>query len=171
MLNLKEANLADAEKEFKLISHLPKNENGFTNEDFGCSRMAFDKIILPGYINMSKGIDLPAGWVPVTTFFLWNDDQIVGLFRVRHHLNEYLENGPGHIGYAIDTPFRRKGYATRGLSLAIEQAKKIIRENEIYMSVAKSNEASLKVQIRNGAYIHHMDNNEYYTRILLRNRL
>ena len=63
---------------------------------------------------------------------------------------------------------RRKGYASKGLALAIEELKKVIREDEIYMSCEKDNEASLKAQLNNGAYIHHSDNEHYYTRINLR---
>lgn len=95
--------------------------------------------------------------MPDTYFFLWDDDEIVGLFKVRHCLNEYLAKGPGHIEYEIEKKHRGKGYATKGLKLAIEEAKKIIPENEIYLSVHKKNPASLRVQIKNGAYVHHED--------------
>lgn len=100
-----------------------------------------------------------------TEYFLWVDDKIAGLFRIRHYLNDFLKNGPGHIGYGIRKEYRGKGYATEGLKLAIEKAWTIIPEEEIYLSVQKSNPASLQVQLKNGAYIHHEDEREYYTRI------
>lgn len=40
-----------------------------------------------------------------------------------------------------------------------------LTEDEIYLSVHKENIASLKAQLKNGAYIHHEDEKEYYTRI------
>ena len=86
-------------------------------------------------------------------YFLWDDDKIVGLFKIRHYLNEFLANGPGHIGYSILSDFRGNGYATKGLRLAIDKCKKIICEDEIYLSVHKNNPISLKVQKNNGAYI------------------
>ena len=52
--------------------------------------------------------------------------------------------------------------------MMISIAKDIIEEDEIYMSVRKENRASLKVQLNNGAYIHHEDDKEYYTRIKIR---
>ena len=61
--------------------------------------------------------------------------------------------------------FRGKGYASEGLRLTIEKAWHIIKEDEIYMSVHRDNTASLRVQIKNGAYIHHQDEKEFYTRI------
>jgi predicted acetyltransferase len=87
------------------------------------------------------------------------------LFRIRHYLTEALANGAGHIGYGIKKEFRGKGYASEGLKLTIEKAWSIIKEDEIYMSVHKDNLTSLRVQMKNGAYIHHEDENEFYTRI------
>lgn len=165
MLYLKEANMEDVELEYDFITNTPENENGFTNPAFGCSREDFENMILPGYINHAKGVGLPQGWVPETEFFLWDEDKIVGLFRIRHYLTEGLANGAGHIGYGIRKEFRGRGYASAGLKLAIEKAWSMIKEDEIYMSVNKNNPASLQVQLKNGAVIHHEDEEEYYTRV------
>lgn len=165
MLYLKEANLEDIEREYEFITSTPEYENGFTNPAAGCSRDGFEKKILPGYLNAAKGIGLPEGWVPETELFLWEEDEIVGLFRIRHSLTEALARGAGHIGYCIGKAFRGRGYASEGLRLTIEKAWDMIREDEIYMSVHKDNPASLKVQLKNGAYIHHEDEQEFYTRI------
>lgn len=119
-------------------------------------------------MKFSNGIDLPNGYVPETYYFLWDDSNIVGLFKIRHYLTDNLRNGAGHIGYGIHKNYRGKGYATKGLRLAIEKAKDIVKENEIYLSVHIDNPASLKVQLNNGAYIHHSDEKEHYTRIKIR---
>ena len=165
MLYLKQANWDDIEKEYEYITELPENENGFTNPNYRVSRKEFEATVLPRYINKSKGIDLPEGHVPCTEYFLWNDDTIVGLFRIRHELNDFLRNNSGHIGYGIKKEYRGRGYATEGLRLTVELARSIIKEDEIYMSVNKNNPASLSVQLKNGAYIHHEDDNKFYTRI------
>ena len=165
MLYLKAVNWEDIEKEYQFTTEQPADENGFTNKYEGVSREEFENVVLPRLINNSKGIDLPEGHVPGTEYFLWDDDEIVGLFRIRHELNDFLRAGAGHIGYGIKKEYRGKGYATKGLALTIEKAKEIIKEDEIYMSVHKDNPASLQVQLKNGAYIHHEDNKEYYTRI------
>lgn len=124
--------------------------------------------MLPEMMKFSNGIDLPNGYVPETYYFLWDDSNIVGLFKIRHYLTDNLRNGAGHIGYGIHKNYRGKGYATKGLRLAIEKAKDIVKENEIYLSVHIDNPASLKVQLNNGAYIHHSDEKEHYTRIKIR---
>ena len=63
---------------------------------------------------------------------------------------------------------RGKGYATCGLALAVEEARSIIPEDEVYLSCNRNNPASLRVMLKNGAYIHHEDDEEYYTRIPLK---
>lgn len=165
MVYLKEANTEDIEKEYEFITNCPENENGFINGGYGCSAEEFKNNILPIQINYSKGIGLKEGHVPETYFYLWDGDNIVGMFKMRHCLNEALKNGAGHIGYGIKKDCRGKGYATEGLKLVLEKAREIVKEDEIYMSVSKNNPASLRVQIKNGAYIHHEDKKEFYTRI------
>ncbi|MDD3223621.1 MAG: GNAT family N-acetyltransferase [Clostridium sp.] len=165
MIYLKEANVGDAEKEYEFLKDIPTNENGFENKYYDFSYEDFVDAALPQIINFSKGIDLPNGYVPETFYFLWDDNIIVGLFKIRHCLTDSLRNGAGHIGYGIHKKYRGKGYATKGLALAIEKAKGVIKENEIYLSVHIDNPASLKVQLNNKAYIHHSDEKEHYTRI------
>lgn len=165
MLYLKEANTEDIELEYDFITNTPENENGFTNAAAGCSREEFETAVLPGLINGARGIGLPEGWVPATELFLWDDDKIVGLFRIRHRLTESLANGAGHIGYAIRKEYRGRGYGSAGLKLAVEKAWELIGEDEIYMSVNKNNGASFRVQQKNGAVVHHEDDEKYYTRI------
>ena len=53
----------------------------------------------------------------------------------------------------------------KGLALLLAIAKDVIREDEVYMASHKDNPASLHVQLANGAYIHHEDEEEVYTRI------
>lgn len=165
MIYLKKINFDDVEEEFRAIKQMPENENGFENKYFNVSREEFEKDVIPTLLKNSEGIDLEEGHVPDTYFFLWDDDRIVGLFKIRHYLNEFLRNGPGHIGYSILPDSRGKGYATKGLELAIEKCKEIIPEDEIYFSVHKDNPASLKVQQNCGAYIVGETEDEYLTRI------
>jgi predicted acetyltransferase len=168
MIYLKEANLEDTEKEYQFLIDTPACENGFENKYYDFSYEAFMNRALPQMIKFSEGLDLPNGYVPETFYFLWDDNNIVGLFKIRHYLTDSLRNGAGHIGYGIHKNYRGKGYATKGLALAIEKAKEVIKENEIYMSVHIDNPASLKVQLNNEAYIHHSDEKEHYTRIRIR---
>jgi ubiquinone/menaquinone biosynthesis C-methylase UbiE len=64
----------------------------------------------------------------------------------------------------VSQKYRGKGYATKGLELTLEKARQMCI-HEVYMSVNKDNPASLRVQLKNGAYIHHENEKEYFTRI------
>ncbi len=165
MLYLRECTYGDVEKKFLFVRDIPDDENGFTNEWKDVSREEFENLTLRQMIAFSEGKDLPEGYVPETFLFLWNDDEIVGQFRIRHHLCESLKWGAGHIGYFIKKDFRGKGYGTEGLRLTLKIARDIIPEDEIYLRVNKDNLASLKVMIHNGGYIKYEDDYKYYVRI------
>lgn len=167
MIFLKELNLQDVEKEYQYIVSVPADENGFLNNYYDAPRKNFETAVLQPLICQGQGMDLPEGYVPQTHYLLWDDDIIVGWFRLRHYLCPSLINGAGHIGYSIREGFRGKGYATTGLRLMVEKAAKIIPENEIYLRVNKNNPASLRVMLKNGGYIHHEDQYQYYVRIKL----
>ena len=165
MLYIKEANFEDIEKEYLFVRDMPVDENGLTNQWHGVSREEFEQIALPSMLDFQKGENLPEGYVPETFLFLWNDDEIVGQFRIRHYLCESLRTGAGHIGYFIKKEFRGKGYGTEGLRLTLQVARDIIPEDEFYLRVNKDNPASLKVMLKNGGYIKAEDENKYYVRI------
>lgn len=118
-----------------------------------------------GLRDESLGVGLPDGWVPATKYILVNDEgDYVGIFNLRHRLTDFLRNGPGHIGYGIAREYRGHGYATAGLKLTLAKARELGIE-EAYLSVHKTNPASLAVQQHCGARIDHEDKTEYYTRI------
>lgn len=69
-----------------------------------------------------KGINLPEGWVPDSTYWLVDEEfRILGVTNIRHSLTEHLLNAGGHIGYGIRPSERRKGYATDILKLSLQK--------------------------------------------------
>ncbi len=180
MLYLKPANFEDLEKLHVFVAAEPADENGFINDYHEISFEEFKSTALPRMIDFSFGKNLPEGFVPETFYFLWSDEgedgnpgdranhKIVGELRLRHHLNAALENGSGHVGQFIKKEYRGLGYCTQGLKLLIEEARKIVPENELYLHCNIDNSASLKVMLKNGGAIHHKDQSGYYVRIKLR---
>lgn len=71
--------------------------------------------------NYSKGMDLQPGEVATSTLWLIDNDEVVGVVRIRHQEVEYA----GHIGYDISPSYRNKGYGVRILELSLEKAAKI----------------------------------------------
>ena len=154
---------SDYRKTYELYMSFPESDNGYVNNVYGYD---YDRFLewIEMKRNWSLGKELPEGFVPDTTYVLSDNGEYVGVFNLRHMLNDFLREGPGHIGYCISQKFRGKGYATKGLALTLAKA----REkgiHEAYLSVSKSNPASLKVQLKNGATIHHESDTEYFTRI------
>lgn len=73
----------------------------------------------------ARGVNVPEGLVPATTFWLMVGECIVGTLNLRHTLNEYLAYEGGHIGFCIRPSERRKRYMTRFLRLALDEARRL----------------------------------------------
>lgn len=141
-------------KEWEYIRDIAENENGFTNNAFGISWEGFMNEYVPKRIMFSTGKNLPEGFVPQTDYLLWADDKIVGMFRVRPVLNDFLRNKDGgHIGYGIVPECRGKGFASQGLKLALEELKKLSADDQAILFVHKDNPASLRVMQKNGGSV------------------
>lgn len=162
MLTLRPINLEDADEEYACLQDLP-SENGFENHACGLDFETFQHRFVPGCQNSSKGIGLRPAYVPQTWYFLWDDEKAVAVFKIRHYLNDALREGSGHIGYGVRRSERGHGYATRGLQLALEEARRIVPEDEIRMSVHKTNPSSLRVMLKCGARIRREDEEHWYT--------
>ena len=165
MICLKKASQDNTDKEWRFVRDMPADENGLTNAYTGISREDFRNRALPLMLAFSEGRDLPDGYVPETFYFLWKDDEIIGQFRIRHYLCDSLRTGAGHIGYFIAEPFRGKGYGTEGLRLTLEEAQRIVPEEEIWLRVNQDNPASLHVMLNNGGRVVSQDEWHYYVRI------
>ncbi len=144
---------------------MPEDENGLVNQWAGISREDFVTSALPKMLERSKGEALPEGQVPDTVYFLWDEGEIVGQFRLRHYLNDSLRRGAGHIGYYVAPAWRGKNLATEGLRLLLEKAADIIPEKMFYLRLRKGNLASLRVMEKNGGYVAEEDPMYLYVRI------
>lgn len=168
MLYLKQANREDIDEEYKAVSQFSRFENGFENIFYGMSKASFASKGINTLEDLAAGKKLKSYQVPETYFFLWDDNTIVGLFKIRHYLNDALRNGAGHIGFGIIPQYRNRHYATEGLKLALEECKKLVKEDEVYMACYKWNRPSIQVQLNNGARIVKEDEGIYHTRIKIR---
>jgi predicted acetyltransferase len=95
----------------------------------------------------------PPNLVPAHTYFLIKDSgKIIGAINIRHYLNDYLFKYGGHIGYGIRPSERKKGYATKMLSLALPIAKEL-GISKVLIACDKSNIGSAKTIINNGGIL------------------
>jgi len=58
--------------------------------------------------------------VPFNEYWLVDDTDFIGSFNIRWQLNDFLEFHGGHVGYGTRPSRQRMGFATKGLSLALE---------------------------------------------------
>src|SRR5688572_26835859 len=89
---------------------------------FGGTEFASGTLSLHDYLQMqvdyAAGRNMADGHVPATTFWALDDaGEVVGMLRLRHHLNDALLRAGGHIGYYVRPAARGKGYATEMLRL------------------------------------------------------
>lgn len=98
----------------------------------------------------SRGEYVPNGWtVPTSTYWLIDNEEIVGHVNIRHELNERLEKRGGHIGYAIRPSARKKGYGIKILELGLLQAKEL-GLHRLLITCHDTNIPSQKIIERNG---------------------
>ncbi len=106
------------------------------------------------YCNNLEVKDTSDGLVPDSTFFCLDEDRniIVGAVNIRHYLNEALLLNGGHIGDGVRPSERRKGIATRMISLALDECSKLGIE-KVLMVCDKENIGSAKSIINNGGVL------------------
>ena len=99
--------------------------------------------------DFSRGLGLPEGFVPSSTYWLVNNrNRVLGAIDIRHVLTEKLLFRGGHIGYGIRPSERRKGYATKMLSFALERCS-FLGIPRVLITCAKDNIGSAKTIIKN----------------------
>ena len=68
------------------------------------------------------GVNLPAGYVRNTNYWLMDDEDYIGSFTLRYVLTPALKRMGGNIGYSVIPSKRKKGYATAGLMRLLKKA-------------------------------------------------
>lgn len=114
----------------RLIDYMEKNFEGYLD-----------------FIKKQSSDEQPEGWVPTTTLFLFDDDQFIGIFDLRHGLTEMLSKRGGHIAYEIIPSKRRQGYGKAGLKLVIQFARQHLNIKKILVTCHGDNLPSHKMML------------------------
>jgi len=101
--------------------------------------------------DLGQGLNLPSpDQVPETFLFAYVADRIVGRIAIRHWLTESLEREGGHIGYVVVPGFRRQGYATAMLRMALPIAREKSGATQILVTCDDGNVGSARTIEKNG---------------------
>lgn len=114
----------------------------------------------------SSGIGLQDGFVECSTYWLVSkSNKVLGAVDIRHKLNENLLYRGGHVGYGIRPSERRKGHATKMLSLALNVCE-TLAISRVLITCSKNNIASAKTIIKNRGILdsEEIDNGEAFQR-------
>lgn len=96
------------------------------------------------------GINLDPGKVPDSMLYAFVDGKIVGRASIRHELNEWLTRVGGHVGYAVATPYRKKGFATEILKQSLDYCRDVLKLDEVLVTCDDDNVGSIKTIEKNG---------------------
>ena len=149
MLYLQPVYLTDGREFYDMLQSIGAKENGFLNSAHGIPYADFPAY-LKRKVDMAQGIGLEDWMVPASTFWLMSDGVPVGQGNLRHRLTDALREAGGHIGYAIASGHRGKGYGKELLRLMLEEARRMGIMEEILVTVYPDNILSRKVAEANG---------------------
>ncbi|EQC45597.1 GNAT family N-acetyltransferase [Bacteriovorax sp. Seq25_V] len=85
------------------------------------------------------------GRVPATMLYAFIDGEIVGRVSIRHELNDFLLQRGGHIGYAVNEIYRKKGYGQEILAGAIEFCRKQLGLDRVLITCSAKNTPSVRM--------------------------
>ena len=94
------------------------------------------------------------GFAPDSTYFCLDEDtgRIVGAVNIRHYLTEKLLICGGHIGDGVRPSERGRGVATRMISLALDECRRL-GIDRVLMTCDKDNPASARTIVKNGGVL------------------
>lgn len=134
-----------------MVAPAPKDINEATYGDW-----------LKSKVDTAKGINLPEGFIPCTTYWVMLDDKIIGLSNIKHYLNDFLRKKGGHIGLSIAKDYRGKGMGLRATRLLIEKARSEFGITDILFTNEPENTASRALCEKIGAELTDIDEHCHY---------
>lgn len=106
--------------------------------------------LLARLADCSRGVGLPEGFVPHSTYWLVRDGaEVVGVSNLRHGLTPRLHREGGNIGYGIRPGARRRGLGREILRQTLQRARELGLGRAL-LTCGKANEASARIIVANG---------------------
>lgn len=103
-------------------------------------------------LRWARGEGVPEGYVPTTSYWLFDGETAVGSCRLRHALNDSLLVEGGHIGYDVRPSRRNEGLATELLARVLEHLR-ARGADRACLTCDEDNLASARVIEKNGGVL------------------
>ncbi|MDQ6933623.1 MAG: GNAT family N-acetyltransferase, partial [Candidatus Eremiobacteraeota bacterium] len=118
------------------------------DEDMWSGLSAAGRSDVPAYLDWiersAKNRNLPAGIVPMDTFWVFTHGEMAGELTIRHYIRGSLLTYGGHVGYSVQPKFRGQGVATAMLHFALDRLR-TLGEVEALITCGETNAASARV--------------------------
>jgi predicted acetyltransferase len=132
-----------------MLHELGGGETGFGGTSFGLGKKDLADF-LRECVDGEDPAKVNPGFVPMSVFWVMDEaNQLVGIVRMRHRLNEQLLQRGGHLGYYIRPSARGRGYAKRALGLGLQRLREL-GVARVLVTVDPDNAASIRVILANG---------------------
>lgn len=95
------------------------------------------------------GRNLAPNRVPDSMLYAFLDGKIVGRASIRHALTDHLLQVGGHIGYAVATPYRNRGFATEILKQSLVYCRDVVGLDRVLVTCDEDNVGSMKTILNN----------------------
>jgi predicted acetyltransferase len=141
----------DEEAEFMRAHHATTPEVPYFLHDYqeGMSFRHYIEVLE----ERERGVSLPPNHAASTFLFAFTGQRIVGRVAIRHRLNDVLLRMGGHIGYVVVPEFRRQGYATTILRLALRIAHDSLGIERVLVTCDDDNIGSIRTIEKNGGIL------------------
>lgn len=109
-------------------------------------------VMLTRIESFELGINLPDGYVPSSTYWLVESDEIIGVSNLRHYLNDQLKHAGGHIGLGIRPSRRGQKLSIQLLDMTLDKAREIGIE-KVHVHCYDNNPASARMIVACGGVL------------------
>ena len=153
MIELRQSSKDLGIAEYEMLQGIENGENGFMNVVKGMTFNEYKQWLIE-QDDHHLGLNLPEGWIPFTTYFLYDNGVPIGTGRIRHETSEYLQKvvGAGEIGYGISKNYRGKGYGNILFKEILKKCRDFGYE-KITLFPHKNNEATIRIMLKNGGKV------------------
>ncbi|MGP3687235.1 GNAT family N-acetyltransferase [Streptomyces sp. IBSNAI002] len=99
-----------------------------------------------------RTLPVEQGRVHATHWWIADGDTYLGAIDLRHHLNAFLLDAGGHIGYSVRPSARGRGLAGRALESVLHEAR-VMGMDRVLLTCDPGNTASLRTIERGGGVL------------------